>query len=64
MSTPGETAGTTKAGPVTPAGQETPAVPSTEARGGRAVNWDAVRAGEPLPETDDPLEKSQLDEEG
>jgi hypothetical protein len=57
VSTPGEDKDTTKAGPVTPA------VPATEARGGRAVDWNAVQAGEPLPERDDPLEKDQLDEE-
>lgn len=27
-----------------------PALPATEARGGRAVDWNAVRPGEPLPE--------------
>jgi hypothetical protein len=29
---------------------EFPPVPATEARGGRAVDWDSVRPGEPLPE--------------
>jgi hypothetical protein len=57
VSTPGKDTDTTKAGPVTPA------APATEARGGRAVDWDAVRPGEPLPERPDPLEKTQLDEE-
>ena len=29
---------------------EYPPVPETEARGGKAVDWDAVQPGKPLPE--------------
>lgn len=29
---------------------EYPSLPATEARGGKAVDWDAVRPGEPLPD--------------
>jgi len=33
-----------------PDGLENPAIPATETRGGRAVDWDAVQPGKPLPE--------------
>lgn len=30
--------------------EQAPKLPATESRGGRAVDWDAVRPGEELPE--------------